>query len=67
MYDFILNISELISCIKVLYYYRNIWFNIVAILNKILLRIFCDTNGKMAFFDNVSIAAILSGILKYCM
>ena len=42
--------------------YRNHSFSIPAILSEIPLSIACNTNGKMDFFDNVSIAAILSGI-----
>ena len=42
--------------------YRNHSFSIAVILSEIPLSILCNTNGKLEFFDNVSITAILSGI-----
>ena len=40
--------------------YRNHSFSIAAILTETPLSIACNIIGKMAFFGNVSIAAILS-------
>ena len=37
--------------------YRNHSFSIPAILSEIPLSIACNTNGKIDFFENVSIAA----------